>query len=49
MRICTVTLRIWPSAIAVRSPELEKSKFKLEIGFPLDNVCYARRSGDTTR
>ena len=29
------------SAIAVRSPELEKSKFKLEIGFPLDNVCYA--------
>ena len=29
------------SAIAVRSPELEKPKFKLEIGFPLDNVCYA--------
>ncbi|MGN0872963.1 MAG: hypothetical protein ACI4UV_17405 [Victivallales bacterium] len=29
------------SAIAVRSSDLEKSKFKLEIGFPLDNVCYA--------
>ena len=29
------------SAIAVRAPELEKPKFRLEIGFPLDNVCYA--------
>ncbi len=29
------------SAIAVRSPELKKPEFRLEIGYPLDNVCYA--------
>ena len=29
------------SAIAVRSPDLRKPKFRLEIAFPLDNVCYA--------
>ena len=29
------------SAIAVRSPELKKPDFRLEIAYPLDNVCYA--------
>ncbi len=29
------------SAIAVRAPDLRKPEFKLEIGSPMDNVCYA--------
>lgn len=29
------------SAIAVRSQELKKPEFELEIAFPLENICYA--------
>lgn len=29
------------SAVAVRSKELKKPEFKLEIAFPLENICYA--------
>jgi len=29
------------AAIAVRSPELKRPEFKLEIAYPIDNVCYA--------